>query len=270
MKTYGYIYKIISPTNRIYVGKTKNLTDRKSAYKNLHCKGQKLLYNSFKKYGFENHKMEIIIEGEYSDDELYGFEIYYIGFYNSYHKLNDLGLNLTLGGEGWRGGKHSDATKEKISKSKKGKPLTEAQIKQHQSMVGKKLVKDKDWIKRNSESIKKPILQYNLEGVFIREWNSAKDVEDELGFCRKNISANLRGKSQIAYGFIWRYLKEVKPIEYINNNRGIKRKIIDISTNIIYESIKEASEKLNLNAGTLANKLRGAIKNNTNLRYYNE
>lgn len=42
--------------------------------------------------------------------------------------------------------------------------------------------------------MKKPIIQFNLDGEKIREWKSAKDVESELGFSRKNISMNLTKK----------------------------------------------------------------------------
>jgi hypothetical protein len=70
---------------------------------------------------------------------------------------------------------------------------------------GKKIIKSAEWIKNNSESIKKPILQYSLNDEFIKEWKSAKDVELELGLSRKNISVNLRGKTNHAYGYKWKY-----------------------------------------------------------------
>lgn len=55
-----YIYKITSPSNRVYIGLTQNTNKRFSIYKNLHCKNQKFLYNSLIKYGWDNHIKEIV------------------------------------------------------------------------------------------------------------------------------------------------------------------------------------------------------------------
>ena len=55
---------------------------------------------------------------------------------------------------------------------------------------------------RISNSKKIPILQYSLNGEFIREWPSATDVGREVN---KGISQCLRGKSKSSYGFIWKY-----------------------------------------------------------------
>jgi len=56
------IYKITSPSERIYIGQSWNWIKRKSVYKRLACREQVLLYNSLIKYGFEQHKVEIINE----------------------------------------------------------------------------------------------------------------------------------------------------------------------------------------------------------------
>lgn len=55
------IYIIESPTGKIYVGQSRNLTKRILRYKNLHCKTQTKLYNSLKKHGWVAHKFSIII-----------------------------------------------------------------------------------------------------------------------------------------------------------------------------------------------------------------
>lgn len=53
-----------------------------------------------------------------------------------------------------------------------------------------------------TEKTKKPILQYDLDGNFIREWPSATDVGREV---KSNICNCLKGKLPKAYGFIWKY-----------------------------------------------------------------
>jgi len=218
----GYIYKIISPTGKIYIGKTTNLDVRFKDYKKCNCNAQKILCSSLKKYGFDKHNIEIIKEGVYSDIELNQLEVYYIGLYNSFNRDNINGMNLTLGGEGCTGRvmseetkrkigeksklrRHSDEIKRKISENRKKVGFTEAQKLAAEKSIGRKIIKSEEWIKNNAEGRKKPILQYTLDGEFIREWKSAKDVENKLGLDRKNISANLRKKTKYAYGYIWKY-----------------------------------------------------------------
>lgn len=224
-KKYGYIYKITSPTGRVYVGKTTKLKLRIDYYRRLKCKKQQLIFNSLSKYGFSGHTFEIIYEGENTLVELNELEIFYIGFFNSFHGNNENGLNLTLGGDGGFGRKisdehrrkiiaynktrvytkHSEETKKLISDTKKKMGSTVANKLAGERNKGKKIIKSCEWIKNNSESIKKPIIQCNLDGDEIKEWKSAKDVEIELGYCRKNLSSNLRKKSKTAYGYIWKY-----------------------------------------------------------------
>ena len=56
-----------------------------------------------------------------------------------------------------------------------------------------------------TEKTKKPILQYDLDGNFIRSWPSATDVGKEF---RKNIVSCLTGRTKTAYGYIWKYKNE--------------------------------------------------------------
>ena len=57
------IYKITSPSNKIYIGQSLNIEKRFYDYKKLfNCKGQHYLYRSFLKYGIENHTFEVIHE----------------------------------------------------------------------------------------------------------------------------------------------------------------------------------------------------------------
>ena len=52
------------------------------------------------------------------------------------------------------------------------------------------------------KSFNKPILQFDLNGNFIKEWGSATDVGREI---QGNICKCLKGKYQTAYGYIWKY-----------------------------------------------------------------
>lgn len=85
------IYKITSPTKRVYIGESKNIGVRWSNYRNLsNCKSQIKLYRSFKKYGIDKHVFEII--EECNSEELKCTERKWQDFYN----VLDEGLNCIL------------------------------------------------------------------------------------------------------------------------------------------------------------------------------
>ena len=56
-----------------------------------------------------------------------------------------------------------------------------------------------------SKKCSKPILQYTLDGEFVKEWESAIQAEREGGFKSRNITACCKGKRKSQGGFIWRY-----------------------------------------------------------------
>jgi group I intron endonuclease len=88
------IYKITSPTKKIYIGQSKHIEKRLKFYKKLKCENQQLIYNSLKKHGINKHKFEILQECDIEKlDEL---EIYYIELFQTFK--NNYGLNLTKGG----------------------------------------------------------------------------------------------------------------------------------------------------------------------------
>ena len=195
------IYKITNPKGKSYIGKSINIEKRLEYYKYTgQRKTQHKLNNSISKYGFENHILEIIEECE--EEQLNEREIYWIDYYDSVKS----GLNLMYGGEGGRpsqevrdkksismtGKKHSLYTREKMSKSKKGHSMF-----------------NDTWRKSISEANKggtssKPILQYDLEGNFIKEWSSKKEASISLKINNVSIANNTSGISKSAGGYIWK------------------------------------------------------------------
>lgn len=85
------IYKITSPTKKVYIGKSINIERRFKNYKRLACKTQPILYKSLKKYGAENHKFEIVCEC--IESELNNLERYYQDLYSV---INKNGMNCIL------------------------------------------------------------------------------------------------------------------------------------------------------------------------------
>ena len=109
------IYKITSPSKKIYIGQSNDIDKRFYQYKNNYCTiKQRRLFNSFQKHGIDKHKFEIIHLCDKED--LNKLEKYYVDLYGTFNSV--YGLNLRDGGGCV--GKLSKETREKMSKSRMG------------------------------------------------------------------------------------------------------------------------------------------------------
>jgi group I intron endonuclease len=221
------IYKITSPSGKIYIGKSNNVNLRWNKYKKLICKNQVKLYNSFLKYGVDSHIFEII--EELSLDKLNEREIFYISYYNSCIE----GLNCTSGGDGvgygiyhpnynktgklsklygrknpehgikMKGRKLSENHKEKIKLAITGKTHSEETKRKIGESSSQKLkgVKKPNSCGGNHHNAKKVTCTLNN-----RVWECAKDCWDELfknkisyGHFKMMLSGNSNNKTTIKY-----------------------------------------------------------------------
>lgn len=109
------IYKITSPKGKLYIGQAIDIEKRFNQYRQInHCKSQKKLYNSLKKYGPNTHIFEIL--EECGIEELNARERYWQDYFNVLEK----GLNLKLTSTTQNKTILSEETKKKISNSLKG------------------------------------------------------------------------------------------------------------------------------------------------------
>lgn len=115
-KTCG-IYKITSPTNKIYIGQSICIEKRKNRYSCGGCKNQFKIRASIQKHGWKSHKFEIIKECK--QEELNYWEIYYINLYDTFG--TEHGLNLQKGGLNRK--EITDETRVRISQSGKNRYL---------------------------------------------------------------------------------------------------------------------------------------------------
>ncbi len=226
------IYKITSPTGKIYIGQTVNFRRRINTYKKLKCNRQFKLYNSFIKYGFDLHKFEIVCECLL--EELNEKEIYYIKFYNSFDTED--GLNLRAGGQSGKlskesidrikistkeyvlkngnhceGKKASEESKKKMSNSRK------AYIKKHGNYNivfteehRKNLSESHKGKKQSAESIakriayqNKKIIQYDLDNNIIKEWESIKIASNFVGYSHSQFMRLVKD-NKIMKNHIWK------------------------------------------------------------------
>lgn len=217
------IYKITSPSGRVYIGESKDIGYRLKTYRKLRCKNQTKLYNSFLKYGVDAHIFSIIEECLF--EELLCKERYWQDFYDV---LND-GLNLKLTECGGQKQIHSQETVLKI--------------KSNHSLKG---------VKGIDNPFSKKCYQYSLEGFFIKEWDSITDVERNLKLSNSLIVRCLKGKTRTAHKFQWFYEYKGDIIEPIliksckNNTRNPE---------LLEDIKKEYNNNKNLNLVELAKSL---------------
>lgn len=110
------IYKITSPSGRVYIGQSRCIEKRFLEYKRHKYKRQTRLNVSIERYGLEAHKFEVIEECKF--ELLNERERYWQDYYEV---LGRNGLNCCLTNTSKKPFIVSKETKEKISKSRKGK-----------------------------------------------------------------------------------------------------------------------------------------------------
>lgn len=54
----------------------------------------------------------------------------------------------------------------------------------------------------------KVVLQYSLDGTFVKEWKSTRDIQRMTGYSSGCISECCRNIRKSAYGYIWKYKNE--------------------------------------------------------------
>jgi group I intron endonuclease len=151
-----YTYIILNTiTNKRYVGKTDDISQRFRAHKsvafNKNAEGYNYpFYSSIRKYAktadnFENVFIFELIEEFDSEFDAFAKEIYYIDLYKTnirrYGK-GAQGYNLTDGGEGPKGTKWSLESRKRFSEKTKGRKISEDNVKKLIAVNTGKIVSD--------------------------------------------------------------------------------------------------------------------------------
>lgn len=234
MNSNSGIYKITSPSGKIYIGETINFEKRFNRYKSLQCKKQIKLYNSFIKYGVDNHNFEILEECEIN--ELKCRERYYQDIYNV---LSEKGMNLKL--TSCSELKQINGN-ESIEKAKETRLSRKIGIGENNGMFGKK-----------HSDITKHKISKKLKGLFKGD---------------KNPMFGKKGKDHPAYGTKRSKEHLIKSsIRNLHGNNPMSKIVIDIESGVFYYSASEVAELFKINKYTLRSKLNGSLKNNTKFIY---
>lgn len=265
---YGIIYLVTNKINNLkYVGQTIRPLERrweehvqKALASTEKSKKQKYYFQAaIEKYGPENFSIEKIDEAD-SKEELDSKEEYWIEFYDTYHGE---GYNLTPGGEG-------GYTRTVCKLSKSGELIQEYKsvaiaarengLRIISSIIGcckgeYIMAGDFQWcykedlLKRigvkakEKKQTNEEVLQYDLEGNFIKEWRSILEAETTLDIAHSKICAACREKCKTAGGFIWRY-KDPNRSKITNEHipkRRVRQYTKDEKLVKIWDTINEAA-----------------------------
>jgi group I intron endonuclease len=223
---YGCIYLITNKiNNKKYVGKTiKSLPTR--FYNHLYASkngSTTYLHKALRKYGEDNFIIEEL--DRYDVDILGEKEIEWISSLKPEY-------NQTLGGDGGiLGYSHTEETKELLSSKRKGKFIGE-----ENSFYNKTHTKEQKekWSKmrkgqpspcgfagkshkeesksktsqtlKNNPNVKRTkVFQYDIEGNFLREFQSISDASKFVGTTPSNIKYTCEGKFKHCKGYKWSY-----------------------------------------------------------------
>jgi hypothetical protein len=219
------IYKITSPSNRVYIGQSKNIESRKLNYTwtGKQTARQPLLNKSLVKYGFIHHKFEVI-ESNLSKEDANIREIFYIKIF----KDLKTSLNCTDGGNNTSNiiktpiiqfdlnGNHIQefpsiidaANSLNIIHQKISICLSKKRYYSSGFLWLSKKEYDKGilpiWDYKKS-SRKRIIQQFSKENELIKEFNSAAEAAKELNISKNGILNCVSNFSKSAKGFIWKY-----------------------------------------------------------------
>ena len=212
------LYLHTSPNGKKYYGITsKNNPSERWGNNGDNYKRHPYFYNAIKKYGWDNFKHEIIFDN-LTENEAKLLEQLYITLYSTNVKEN--GYNMTLGGEGSLGYKHTKEAKDKMRKAHKGKTLSE----EHKKHIGEssktkwqnadfrdKVLSSRKGYK-HAESTKQAIGKSNSKKVKCIDtgeiFDSIKDAAIKYNRNYTNLGRAIKNNKKFA-GYYWEYVEEV-------------------------------------------------------------
>jgi group I intron endonuclease len=211
------IYKVTSPSGRVYVGQSIDIEHRFYEYSLLtNCESQIKLFRSLKKHGADKHIFEVLEECDIK--HLNKRERYYQDYYN----VLEEGLNCRLTTTSDKSGKNSLESNIKRSKTMKGvkraprpdvvernkivhsgKTIT----KEHREAISKKLKgKPHAYQGPRGVTLRKPILQYSKDRTtLIKEHISMQEAAKSVNRGAGEIHRVVSGNGNSCAGFYWKY-----------------------------------------------------------------
>jgi len=226
------IYGVTNTTNnKVYIGQSIDIDRRWNQHK--YGKGSIILHNAITKYGIDNFEFKVLdvvdVDGMSKND------------------IKELLITLE---QKWLDAKKSYIKENGYNQQSSAKPTIPIK---RSGDFGKTISK----IKIDNNHCGKPITQYDLKGVKIKDWGSAAQVERISGFHAENISACCLKKQNSSNGFIWRFRDDPitnSDITKANNSKRLSEvRQYDLNGKLIatFKNTKDAHNKTGLSWGAI-------------------
>lgn len=248
-----FIYYLSDGNGNIrYVGKTNQYLKQRLYAHILECKSERRSHKISWIKSLLNKGERPIIEviDEVPEEEWHFWEQYWI---EQFRQWGFNLTNLTIGGQGGNGYKHTSDSKKKMSKSKLGSKLSEDQKKKISESV-KERYKENPSYNRSGNNIKREIDKELLYKLYITENLSLNKISKLLGFSKKKIFVSLKENNISKSKEDWKEQLSTRPrkvvLQYSLDGKLIRE----------WESLTDISRELGLNKSNIASCCRGIGK----------
>jgi group I intron endonuclease len=218
MKIIG-IYKITSPSGKIYIGQSIDFLGRKQHYKYMNSIGN-IILNSIKKYGWENHIHDVIEEcsiEQLNERETYWKQYYLDQFKGNWKKVLFCSLHDQGGGPKseefknnlkkiWslKTNEEKEIINQKRREGNKGKKKPNAGYKNHSEQSRQKRSEITKGVPK--EKNKKPVMMLDKHTKeILKIFPSVNEASQYIGVAQGTLSGALTGSSKTSGSFIWKY-----------------------------------------------------------------
>lgn len=198
----------------MYIGGSTNLKHRnRDHFKpyRINRLGHLPIYRAMLEHGRENFEFEVIERT--TEEDLNAREEYYINKYNTVEGgYNVVRTAHNMSDEEYVKGTHGEFFTKWNKKQWQDEDYKQKMSKQS-SEVQKERLKDPEYLaekskqlKKYTDSIKKPVQQYDKQGNLIATFNGLREAGRQTGIQSSSIGKVANGKRKTAGGFVWKYL----------------------------------------------------------------
>lgn len=253
-------------TGKKYIGQSVDIENRWNLHKQQ-LKGNrhynKYLQRAWNKYGENAFTFSVLEKCE--EKQLDEKERYYISLYKAFSE----GYNLTEGGEGTRGYKHTDEYKNHMRYIFTGRTFSEETLlRMSNARKGKTQTITPKYIEGRKRAAEK------LKGKSFSEEHRKKLSESHKGKTTWNKGMKFEKEAHPMYG---KHLSEETRLKISNATKGRKnsqkqieissKKVLCVETGVVYSSITEAAKNNNVSIYAISNVLRGKSRTSNNYHW---
>lgn len=201
------VYIHTSPSGKTYVGITCQDINRRWKEGKRYLEKNKngayihpIFAKAIKKYTWKRFTHEVRFDNlTEKDAKMIEVDLIY------YYKKIGKSYNVSDGGDGFLGKIVSEEHKEILRKANLGKKhKEESKILMSLHMQGREpWNKGKSWSEEHIKKVSRPVLQYDLDGNFIREWDTAKEAMEQMN--APKVREVCSGARKSSGGYIWKW-----------------------------------------------------------------